>query len=241
MSGLWLCRARARRGSPGPPGDRRLYEPPGQHCTLGDRVADDYEGEPVGERTAITYRQLLDEVVRAANGLRALGVGKGTPVGIYMGMGIGLPVAMLACARLGAPHTVVFGGSSAKVLADRLNDMRCEVLLTQDESYRRGTIVPLKRNADEALEFCPGLTKVVVGQRTRGDVPMTPGRDLTWNELVEGQPTDPASCPCEPMDSEDLLYLLYTSGTTAKPKGIARRSPRATSSAWRRRTAPSST
>ena len=191
---------------------------------LGDRVAYYYEGEPAGddaERAEITYQQLLDEVVRAANGLRALGVGKGTPVGIYMGMGPGLPVAMLACARLGAPHTVVFGGFSAESLADRLNDMRCEVLLTQDESFRRGTIVPLKRNADEALESCPGVRAVVVGQRTRGDVPMVPGRDITWNELVDGQPTDPASCPCEPMDAEDLLYLLYTSGTTAKPKGIA--------------------
>ena len=188
---------------------------------LGNRVAFYYEGEPVGERAAITYSQLLDEVVRAANGLKALGVGKGTPVGIYMGMGPGLPVAMLACARLGAPHTVVFGGFSAEALADRLNDMRCEVLLTQDESYRRGALVPLKRNADEALDSCPGVRTVVVGQRTRGDVPMTEGRDLTWNELVDGQSTDPASCPCEPMDSEDLLYLLYTSGTTAKPKGIA--------------------
>jgi acetyl-CoA synthetase len=188
---------------------------------LGDRVAYYYEGEPVDERASITYQQLLDEVVRAANGLKALGVRKGTPVGVYMGMGPGLPVAMLACARLGAPFTVVFGGFSAESLADRLNDMRCEFLLTQDESFRRGSLVPLKRNADEALESCPGVRKVVVGQRTRGEVPMTEGRDITWNELVEGQPTDPASCPCEPMDSEDLLYLLYTSGTTAKPKGIA--------------------
>jgi acetyl-CoA synthetase len=188
---------------------------------LGDRVAYYYEGEPVEERATITYQQLLDEVVRAANGLKGLGVRKGTPVGIYMGMGPGLPVAMLACARLGAPFTVVFGGFSAEALADRLNDMRCEFLLTQDESYRRGSLVPLKRNADEALVSCPGVQKVVVGQRTRGDVPMTEGRDLTWNELVEEQATDPASCPCEPMDSEDLLYLLYTSGTTAKPKGIA--------------------
>jgi len=187
----------------------------------GDRVAFYYEGEPVDERAAITYRQLLDEVVRAANGLKELGVEKGTPVGIYMGMSTGLPVAMLACARLGAPHTVVFGGFSAEALADRLNDMRCEVLLTQDESYRRGSLVPLKRNADEALASCPGVRIVVVGQRTRGEVPMAEGRDITWNELVDGQPTDPASCPCEPMDSEDLLYLLYTSGTTAKPKGIA--------------------
>jgi acetyl-CoA synthetase len=128
---------------------------------------------------------------------------------------------MLACARLGAPFTVVFGGFSAESLADRLNDMGCEVLLTQDEGYRRGQIVPLKLHADEALESCPTVRSVVVGQRTRGDVPMTPGRDLTWNELIEGHSADPATCPCEPMDSEDLLYLLYTSGTTAKPKGIA--------------------
>ena len=139
---------------------------------LGDRVAYYFEGEPVGERAAITYAQLLEEVVKAANGLKALGVGKGTPVGIYMGMGPGLPVAMLACARLGAPHTVVFGGFSAESLADRLNDMRCEVLLTQDEGWRRGQTVPLKAHADEALESCPGVRKVVVGQRTRAAVPM---------------------------------------------------------------------
>ncbi|HSI98443.1 MAG TPA: AMP-binding protein, partial [Gaiellaceae bacterium] len=186
----------------------------------GDRVAFFYEAEPVGERAAITYAQLLEEVVKAANGLKALGVGKGTPVGIYMGMGPGLPVAMLACARIGAPFTVVFGGFSADSLADRLNDMRCEVLLTQDEGYRRGQIVALKQHADEALVSSPTVRRVVVGQRTRGDVPMTPGRDIMWSELVEGQLSDPASCPCEPMDSEDLLYLLYTSGTTAKPKGI---------------------
>ena len=138
-----------------------------------------------------------------------------------MGMGIGLPVAMLACARLGAPHTVVFGGFSAESLADRLNDMQCEVLITQDEGWRRGQTVPLKGNADEALESCPGVRTVVVWQRTHADVPMQSGRDVTWDELVDGQSSESASCPCEPMDAEDLLYLLYTSGTTAKPKGIA--------------------
>jgi acetyl-CoA synthetase len=187
----------------------------------GDKVAYYFEGEPVGDRAAIPYAELLEEVVRVANGLRARGVRKGTPVGIYMGMVAGLPIAMLACARLGAPHTVVFGGFSAESLADRLNDMECEVLITQDEGWRRGQTVPLKGNADEALESSPGVKTVVVWQRTHADVPMHEGRDITWAELIEGQSGDPATCPCEPMDSEDLLYLLYTSGTTAKPKGIA--------------------
>ena len=186
----------------------------------GDRVAFHFEGEPEDDRAPITYQALLDEVVRVANGLKALGVGKGTPVGIYMGMVPSLPVAMLACARLGAPHTVVFGGFSADSLSGRLTDMECEVVITQDEGWRRGQRVPLKANVDEALEHCPAVRKVVVAQRTMGDVSMTEGRDVTWSELVDGQPSDPASCPCEPMDSEDLLYLLYTSGTTAKPKGI---------------------
>jgi acetyl-CoA synthetase len=188
---------------------------------LGGKVAYFWEGEPVGERKTVTYAQLLEDVVRIANGLKARGVGKGTPVGIYMGMCMELPAAMLACARLGAPHTVVFGGFSAESLADRLNDMQCEVLVTQDEGWRRGQTVPLKGNADEALESCPSVRTVVVAQRTRGDVAMEEGRDITWDELVDGQSGDAATCPCEPMDSEDLLYLLYTSGTTAKPKGIA--------------------
>ena len=187
----------------------------------GENVAFYFEGEPVDDRASITYSQLLEDVVRVANGLRARGVGKGTPVGIYMGMTPALPIAMLACARLGAPHTVVFGGFSAESLSDRLNDMQCEVLITQDEGWRRGATVPLKANADAALESCPTVTTVVVAQRTRAGVSMSEGRDVTWDELVEGQPSDAASCPCEPMDSEDLLYLLYTSGTTAKPKGIA--------------------
>jgi acetyl-CoA synthetase len=188
---------------------------------LGDKVAYHWEGEPENDRRGITFSDLQREVVRLANGLKKLGVGKGTPVGIYMGMVPELPMAMLACARLGAPHTVVFGGFSAEALADRLNDMECEVLITQDEAWRKGSPVPLKRNADEALAQAPGVKHAVVLRRTGNDVPFDDGRDLWWDELVAVESEDPSSCPCEPMDSEDLLYLLYTSGTTAKPKGIA--------------------
>ena len=187
---------------------------------LGDRVAYFWEGEPGEERT-ITYADLLRDVVRFANVLRELGVRKGTPVGIYMGMVPELPVAMLACARLGAPHTVVFGGFSADALADRLNDMRCEVLITQDEGWRRGQRVPLKQNADQALDRADTVRSSVVLRRTGADVTMKDGRDRWWDDVVDGLSDDPASCPPEPMDAEDLLYLLYTSGTTGKPKGIA--------------------
>ena len=186
----------------------------------GDKVAFYWEGEPVGERRTITFADLQRDVVRFANGLKKLGVGKGTPVAIYMGMVPELPVAMLACARLGAPHTVVFGGFSADALAGRMNDMGCEVLVTQDEGWRKGNRVPLKRNADEALASSPGVKHAVVLRRTGGDVAVDEGRDVWWDDLCSDASDDPESCPCEPMDSEDLLYLLYTSGTTAKPKGI---------------------
>jgi len=187
---------------------------------LGEKVAYHWEGEPDDERRTITFADLQRDVVRFANGLRKIGVGKGTPVGIYMGMIPELPVAMLACARLGAPHTVVFGGFSADALSDRLNDMECEVLITQNAGWRKGGEVPLKQNADEALERSPGVKTSVVWRRTGGDVAMQDGRDVWAHELVAEESDDPATCPCEPMDSEDLLYLLYTSGTTAKPKGI---------------------
>jgi acetyl-CoA synthetase len=187
---------------------------------LGDRVAYYWEGEPEDART-ITYADLQRDVVRFAGALKDLGVGKGTPVGIYMGMVPELPVAMLACARLGAPHTVVFGGFAADALADRLNDMECEVLVTQDEGWRRGQKVPLKANSDQALERARTVRAAVVVRRTGEAVAMTEGRDHWWHDLVEGQSDDPATCPPEPMDAEDLLYLLYTSGTTGKPKGIA--------------------
>ena len=187
----------------------------------GSKVAYHWEGEPEGDRRTITFSDLQREVVRLANALRSVGVEKGTPVGIYMGMVPELPVAMLACARIGAPHTVVFGGFSAESLAGRLNDMGCEVLITQDEAWRKGSPVPLKRNADEALADSPGVKRSIVLRRTGNEVPMQEGRDDWWHDLVAGESEDAASCPCEPMDSEDLLYLLYTSGTTAKPKGIA--------------------
>jgi acetyl-CoA synthetase len=186
----------------------------------GDKVAYYWEGEPDGERRTITFADLERDVVRFANALKELGVKKGTPVGIYMGMVPELPIAMLACTRLGAPHTIVFGGFSAESLSDRLNDMECELLITQDEGWRAGKKVPLKSNADEAVVQSPSVKRVVVHRRTGDEVTFDASRDAWWDELVEGKDDDPASCPCEPMDSEDLLYLLYTSGTTAKPKGI---------------------
>jgi acetyl-CoA synthetase len=187
----------------------------------GGKVAYYWEGEPENERRELTFSDLLREVVHFANALKKLGVQKGTPVGIYMGMVPELPIAMLACARLGAPHTVVFGGFSAESLSGRLNDMECEVLITQDEGWRNGGKVPLKANADEALEQSPTVKRTVVLRRTGEGPAMQEGRDVWWHEVVDGESDDPASCPCEPMDAEDLLYLLYTSGTTAKPKGIA--------------------
>src|SRR3954470_12407877 len=184
----------------------------------GTKVAFHWEGEPDGDRRDITYEDLQREVVAFANALKELGVGKGTAVAIYMGMVPELPIAMLACTRLGAPHTVVFGGFSADSLSGRMNDMGCEVLITQDEAWRRGTTVALKRIADDALSDAPGVKTCVVVRRTGNDVPMTDGRDR-WYHDVRGS-DDPATCPPEPMDAEDLLFLMYTSGTTAKPKGI---------------------
>jgi acetyl-CoA synthetase len=186
----------------------------------GDKVAYFWEGEPEGDRLRITFSDLQGRVVRAANGFKEMGIGRGTHVGVYMGMIPELPVTMLALARLGAPFTVVFGGFSADSLSGRMNDMECEFLITQDESWRAGKPVPLKQNADEALEQSPTVKRAMVVRRTGGDIQMREGRDLWWHDVVDRQSDDPAGCPCEEMDAEDLLYLLYTSGTTAKPKGI---------------------
>jgi len=182
----------------------------------GDKVAYHWEGEP-GDTRSITYAELRDDVARFANGLKSIGVQQGDRVNIYMGMIPELPVAMLACARLGAAHSVVFGGFSADALRDRINDAEAKVLITQDQGWRAGKVVPLKKNADDAVADTPSIEKVVVLRRTGNEVPWTEGRDVWWHDLVEGQSAD---CPPEAMDSEDLLYLLYTSGTTARPKGI---------------------
>ncbi len=182
----------------------------------GDKVAYHWEGEP-GDTRTITYADLHADVQRFANVLKGLGVGKGDRVCIYMPMVPELPVAMLACARIGAPHSVVFGGFSPDSLIDRINDAECKLVVTADGGFRRGVPSMLKPNVDTALASTPSIEHVVVLRRVDEPVDMQDGRDLWWHDLVAQAS---AECPCEPMDSEDLLYLLYTSGTTAKPKGI---------------------
>ena len=178
-----------------------------------------WEGEP-GDSRVLTFGMLQREVNKFANVLKSLGVRKGDRVNIYMGMIPELPIALLACAKIGAPHSVVFGGFSSESLRERIKDAEAKVLITADGAWRRGHVVPLKHSADEALQGTPSIEKVVVVHRVgeRANASMHEGRDLWWHHLME-QASD--RCDPEPMDSEDLLYLLYTSGTTGKPKGIA--------------------
>ncbi len=187
----------------------------------GDKIAILWEGEPLSdgkpEVRRISFSELTGLVCRFANGLKKLGVKKGDRVTIYMPMTPEAAVAMLACARIGAPHSVIFGGFSSQAIADRVTDAQSQFLITADGGFRRGAVVNLKKNVDEALTKISLVKKVIVVQRTGQGVNMTSGRDVWWHEAVAGQSDD---CPAEPTDAEDLLFVLYTSGSTGKPKGV---------------------
>ncbi|WP_027877799.1 acetate--CoA ligase [Meiothermus cerbereus] len=185
-------------------------------ATRGNKAAIIFEGEP-GDSRILTYQQLHREVSKFANVLKGLGVQKGDRVTIYLPMIAEAAIAMLACARIGAVHSVVFGGFSASALADRINDAQARVLITADGGWRRGSVVPLKANSDEALADAKSIEQVVVVRRTGHEVHMEPGRDHWYHELMAVASPD---CPPEPMDAEDPLFILYTSGSTGKPKGV---------------------
>ena len=192
--------------------DRHLNGP------TADKTALIWEGEP-GDVRQFSYRDLHAEVCKAANALKSLGIGKGDLVALYMPMVPEAAIAMLACARIGAPHSVVFGGFSAEALRDRINDGDVKAVITADGGFRKDKPVSLKPAVDAALanEACPTVQAVLVVQRTKQDTSMQPGRDTWWHELVPGQSED---CPAERMASEDRLFVLYTSGSTGKPKGV---------------------
>jgi acetyl-CoA synthetase len=235
LDAFWLAQTGDLVGWMSPPTVGLEWDPP--HCTWfrdgtlnashscldrhvqagnGDRAAYQFVPEnPDEPHREISYREMLDEVCRTANALRSLGVGKGDVVGIYMGMVPELPIAMLACARIGAPHVVVFGGFSASSLGERLESTAAKLVITQDGAWRKGSAIPLKAIADDALKLAPTVTGMLVLRRTGAEVAMQPGRDVWWHEAVAGQA---AECPAEPMEAEHPLFCLHTSGTTAKPK-----------------------
>jgi acetyl-CoA synthetase len=183
----------------------------------GEKTALVWVGEPTGERRTYTYRELLAEVCQCAAGLQKLGIKPGEVVSIYMPMTPELVIAMLACARIGAVHSVIFGGFSSEAIADRNEDAKAVAVITADGGWRRGTTLALKKNVDEALKKSPTVKHVIVLKRTGQPVDMVPGRDVWWHDLVAGMPTD---TPPVAMDSESPLFILYTSGSTGKPKGI---------------------
>jgi acetyl-CoA synthetase len=189
----------------------------------GDDVAILWEGEPAGDNgdtpeiRKITYKELQNEVSRVANTLKRMGVRKGDVVTLYMGMVPELAFAILACARIGAPHSVIFGGFAASAIVDRVHDAKSKVIVTCDGAWRRGSIVPLKENVDKACEQLPEVKNIVVLKRVGNSINMKSGRDQWWHDAVAKETT---SCACEEMEAEELLFLLYTSGSTGKPKGI---------------------
>ncbi len=182
----------------------------------GDRVAFYWEGEP-GDKRTVTYRDMQREVGKFANALKKLGIKKGDRVSIYMPLVPELPVAMLACARIGAVHSVIFGGFSSEAIADRNNDAQAKLVITADGGWRRGKVLNLKETVDAALEKSPTVTDCIVLKRIGEGADMVPGRDHWWDDLIADVSEE---CPAEPMDSEDALFVLYTSGSTGKPKGI---------------------